>query len=212
MNAQRLLVLQADDFGSSNAANRGVVRAFTQGCLTQSNLMAPCAWFGEAAKLAKEHGIPVGVHVTLTCEYPEYHFGPLTGAKALTRKGAPTAFLLATNDLPAEADDAVYEEVAAQIERVLAAGIKPTHLDAHMGAFPRWDGAFAKAALRIWERFRIPFLRLPEKAGLPAELAPLNAQGFKMGRGSLAERKPAFRAALRAAPPRSTTRSRTPRC
>lgn len=193
----RLLVLQADDFASTNAANRGVARAFREGFLTQTNLMAPCAWFSEAAKLAKNGGFPCGVHITLTCEYPDYHFGPLTGARELCRSGVPTAFPTNANELPKEAGAAVFAEVCAQIDRVLTAGITPTHLDAHMGALPRWDHAYWPQAKELWQRYRIPFLKLNAPEPVPEGMQLPVAKFLSFGKGvTLAEKKSHFQAQL----------------
>ena len=103
--AVRKLIINGDDFGSSESSNRGVIRAFTQGILTSSNLMAPCPWFPQAAKLAKEHRLPCGVHLTLNCEYTHYQFGPLTRSPQLTRDGKGHTFHLSPNDIPKDAQD-----------------------------------------------------------------------------------------------------------
>ena len=53
--------------------------------------------------------------------------------------------------------DEVERELRAQVERALAIGIKPTHLDSHMGALfsnPQLFGVYAKVA----RSYRLPFL------------------------------------------------------
>jgi predicted glycoside hydrolase/deacetylase ChbG (UPF0249 family) len=50
------------------------------------------------------------------------------------------------------------------MERCLDYGITPTHVDAHMGALPRWDDAFLAAEHKLYEKFRIPFLRTKDTA------------------------------------------------
>lgn len=62
------LIVRGDDFGMCHAVNQGIQRAFTDGIVTMSSTMAPCPWFGEAAEIAKDIGIPLGAHQTLTCE------------------------------------------------------------------------------------------------------------------------------------------------
>ena len=45
--------------------------------------MVPCPWFWEAADLAKEHRIPLGIHSTLTCEWDGLRWAPITGGPTL---------------------------------------------------------------------------------------------------------------------------------
>ena len=77
------LIVQADDFGMCHAVNEGVVEAFLDGILTQATMMVPCPWFAEAADLAHRHGIPVGMHSTLTCEWDAMRWRPLTRGRSL---------------------------------------------------------------------------------------------------------------------------------
>ena len=58
------LVVQSDDFGMCHAVNVGIVRAFTEGILTQVSTMVPCPWFDEAAELARHHAVSY-THLTL---------------------------------------------------------------------------------------------------------------------------------------------------
>ena len=159
-HAKKYLNINGDDFGSSEASNRGIIRAYRDGILRSAALMAPCPWFAQAIELAKEHKLPCSVHLTLTCEYDRYLFGPLTHAKELTRDGKGHAFFKDPNQLPKDAQDVVYRELEAQIERFFDFGLTPSFLDAHMGVVPRWDNAFLPVAERLYEKFKIPFLRL----------------------------------------------------
>src|SRR5260370_40633706 len=66
-----------------HAGNEGAVKAFNEGILTQASVMVACPWFHEAAELAKEHSIPVGVHLMATAEWDYLRWGPLTGGGSL---------------------------------------------------------------------------------------------------------------------------------
>src|SRR6185369_10604150 len=60
------LIINADDFGLCQGANRGIIRAWQQGILTSASLMPGGAAFEEAVALAKEHpALQVGLHLTL---------------------------------------------------------------------------------------------------------------------------------------------------
>jgi len=126
----RLLIVNCDDFGSSHAANRAIVRAINDGFASSTTLMVPCPWAREAARRASD--LDVGIHLTLTAEYPGYRWRSLTGAKSLHDGDG---FLPRTaEEVWAKADLADVEaECRAQIEQAMAWGVDVTHLDAHMG-------------------------------------------------------------------------------
>ena len=77
----KLLIVNCDDLGSSASANRATAQAMTEGLATSATLMVPCPWALDAVKRAIPGGI--GVHLTLTCEYPGYRWRSLTGAASL---------------------------------------------------------------------------------------------------------------------------------
>src|SRR5215469_11269197 len=77
----RLVILNCDDLGSSHSANLAALEAVEQGVATSATLMVPCPWAKEGAQLFQ--GKDVGVHLTLTCEYPTYRWRSLTGAASL---------------------------------------------------------------------------------------------------------------------------------
>ena len=145
------LIVQADDFGMCHAVNQGVVKAFTDGIVTQSSMMPPCPWFAEAAALALEHGIPVGVHETLTSEWDYLRWGPLTGGPSLRRSDNtfPRTVERAREQITDE--DAV-DELCAQVMRVIGAGLTLTYLDVHMGM------SKPVAYQAVAEKYGVPFL------------------------------------------------------
>lgn len=102
------------------------------------------------------------MHLTLTSEWIGYRWGPVairTPAAGLT--DAEGAFHRDVPSLRLSADPAAVEnECAAQIERALACGLDPTHLDTHMGAALAPE--FLAGTLRLAERFRLPLL-LPRR-------------------------------------------------
>ena len=63
---------------------------------------------------------------------------------------------------------AVYEEMRTQLEKVLAAGIKPTHLDSHHHVHTEW--AIAPLACRLGREYGIRRIRLTRNIGQPPAL------------------------------------------
>lgn len=154
-----LLIVQGDDFGMCHAVNTGTVRAFTDGVLTQASTMVPCPWFWEAADLARAQGLPLGIHSTLTCEWDGLRWSPITGGPSLRGEDGTCVRTvpLAKEIDPAEATD----ELLAQTERFLAAGLELTYFDVHMGLsqMPAYDA--------VSSRYGVPFLY----PGVPASLS-----------------------------------------
>src|SRR5580700_729804 len=77
----RVLIVNCDDLGSSHAANTAIEAAMAAGIATSATLMVPCPWAREAARMFQ--GADVGVHLTLTAEYPGYRWRSLTGGASL---------------------------------------------------------------------------------------------------------------------------------
>ncbi len=152
------LVVQGDDFGMCHAVNTGTVRAFTEGVLTQASTMVACPWFPEAAALATAHGLPLGIHSTLTCEWDGLRWGPLSGGRSLVEADG-TFHRTVDGARRADADEAT-DELVAQTERFLAAQLPLTYFDVHMGLsqLPAYDA--------VSSRYDVPFLY----PGVPASL------------------------------------------
>lgn len=126
------LIVQGDDFGMCHAVNIGTIQAFREGILTQASTMAACPWFTEAAALARESGIPLGVHQTLTCEWDFLRWRPLTDGPSLV--GDDGTFLRTVDAARASIthDDSV-RELSAQVAKFAAEGLSIDYLDVHMG-------------------------------------------------------------------------------
>lgn len=138
------LVVRGDDIGCSHAANVGCINSYKEGIMRSVEVMVPCPWFEEAVKMLNENpGLDVGIHLTLTSEWENYRWRPLTYSPSLTDKDgyfyrmtrewdkwpAGTGFY----DANPKADE-VEAELRAQIEMALGKIKNISHLSAHMGA------------------------------------------------------------------------------
>lgn len=143
------LVVNADDFGYTRDVNAGIVAAHQKGILTATTLMANGSAYQQAVELAKDNpAMDVGCHLVLVGGN-----SLLPGAKPLPRDVPELLQRLLTRGI------APYDELRAQVEKVLASGIRPTHLDTHKHthlAFP-----VLNAVARLAQEFRIRWVRRP---------------------------------------------------
>jgi chitin disaccharide deacetylase len=169
------LVVRGDDFGMCHAVNQGIKRAFAAGIVTTSSTMAPCPWFGEAASIAKDIGIPLGAHQTLTCEWEFFRWRPLTDGPSLVGDDGTFRPSVELAQQHVERRDVV-RELLAQIERFDAAGLGLDYLDHHMGSV--LPAAYAEVAAQT----RVPFLyanQTRQRLDTISELSPRDAAGKK---------------------------------
>lgn len=137
------LIVRADDIGSSHAANLACIESYTDGIARSVEVMVPCAWFMEAVSMLQQHPeYDVGVHLTLTSEWSNIKWGPLTCAPSLVDSNgyffpkqknwenpeATDAFWNANPDM-----QEVEQELRAQIEMAMKHIPQVSHLSAHMG-------------------------------------------------------------------------------
>ncbi|UBV44048.1 polysaccharide deacetylase family protein [Deinococcus taeanensis] len=133
----RVVIFHADDLGMCEATVTGCADLFAAGTLPSASVMMPCPWGPAAADLARQFpDADLGVHLTLTSEWPAYRWGPLSTRDPASGLLDAQGYLPATVEaVRAHADpDAVRAELHAQVSRALAWGIDASHVDAHMGA------------------------------------------------------------------------------
>jgi predicted glycoside hydrolase/deacetylase ChbG (UPF0249 family)/glycosyltransferase involved in cell wall biosynthesis len=116
MEAQRLLIVNADEFGRSSGINRGIIEAHRQGIVTSASVMVRRPGAAEAAALSREHpGLSVGLQLDL-CEWER-------------RDGE---WLLVESVVPLDDGDQVAEEILYQLAAFRALFSRdPTHIDSH---------------------------------------------------------------------------------
>jgi predicted glycoside hydrolase/deacetylase ChbG (UPF0249 family) len=132
----RLVIVHADDLGMSHSINEATIKAFSSGLVNSGSIMMPCSWVPEIAAYARANPqADLGLHLTLTSEWQKYRWRPLLAGGSVQSLLDADGYLYLTeseaashlNVLEAE------KEIRAQIERANKLGIRPTHLDSHMG-------------------------------------------------------------------------------
>ncbi len=183
-NDTRLLIMNADDFGMCHAINAAILRAFREGLVTSTSLMTPCPWSLHAITLLKENpDLPFGVHLTVICETSNYGWGPLAPREKALSLLNERGYFYNIENIPRFLAQARLEEVEtefrAQIETVLSAGLKPTHLDWHClrngGREDIFDLTFelAKEYRLAMRAYDSPYMEKLHGEGLPADDYPL---------------------------------------
>ncbi len=135
---ERVLIVNADDFGRSPGVNRGVFRAHEHGVVTSATLMVRWPAAAEAAAYARRSSLSVGLHLDLG-EW-EYRDGEWHARYQV---------------LATETADSVADEISRQLEQLeRLIGRPPTHLDSHQHVH-REEPA-RTALLRAGERLGVP--------------------------------------------------------
>ena len=136
------LIVNADDFGFTRDVNAGIVAAHRRGILTATTIMATGRAFVHAVELSRENpDLDIGCHLVLV------------GSEGFPATVPALLYAVATRRIR------IYDELSAQVRRILDAGLRPTHLDTHKHTHllpPVLD-----AVARISEEFSIPWVRRP---------------------------------------------------
>ena len=156
------LIVNADDFGFTRDVNAGIVDAHRNGILTATTLMANGDAYDDAIELARANpSLDIGVHFVL-----------IGGHSLLTQRPFP-------KDVPSlvravyAGELNLYDEFAAQAQKIRASGILPSHADTHKHT--HLLPPVCRALTTVAEEFHIPFLRRPADLPLPY-CAPLSVK------------------------------------
>lgn len=156
----RVVIFHADDLGMCHAVNQGFADVVGRGTVCTGSIMVPCPWFPEAAAFARQHAaeVDLGVHLTLTCEWDAYRWGPLSTRDPASGLLDEEGYLW--RDVPSlhahMQPRAVEAELRSQVERARAAGVDVTHLDSHMGAL--LHPSLVPIYVALASEYRIPAL------------------------------------------------------
>ena len=158
----RLLIVNADDYGLTEGISRGILHAHREGIVTSTSVIALGPAYPKVAPwLGEEEHLGVGVHLAAVGEDP-----PLLSAAEIPslvgRRGhlcdTYSAFVgraLVGRINPEE----LRLEFTAQLQSVQALGLRITHLDAHQH-LQLWPSV-CSVVIDLATRFAIPAVRVP---------------------------------------------------
>jgi predicted glycoside hydrolase/deacetylase ChbG (UPF0249 family) len=169
----KLLIVHADDLAVSHSQDRASFTALERHAATAASIMVPCPWLTEVAAYAKAHpDADLGLHLTLTSEWQSYRWGPVASRNEVPGLLGPDGNLWP--DVPYVTKHAtaaeVEKEIRAQIELAMKVGIRPTHLDSHMGTL--FDPAYFSTYVKVARQYGLPFLAM-RTPGAPASMTDL---------------------------------------
>jgi predicted glycoside hydrolase/deacetylase ChbG (UPF0249 family) len=168
-----LVIVNIDDVGMHKDETEASFGALKFGMVKSGSVMVPCPNFNQVMKHWKENPeIDFGIHLTLTCEWGDkYPWSPV-----LSQADVPSLYTsegIMWRDVSEILQNATRKdinmELEAQINIILDAGLKPSHLDHHMD-FYYHPVLFADVMrlsrkydlpMRVWRRrrYKLPFIK-----------------------------------------------------
>jgi len=159
-SGRRIVILEGDDLGLLYAFNEGIRRAYQAGGLTSTCLRANGYAYEHAVRevLPACPGLGVGVHLCLNearCVAPTYRVPLLVGQDGSFRRGFLWLMKLARRP---RGRRQIEREFRAQIEKVLADGVRVDHLNSHQHV--TMIPEVFRIACRLAREYGIPCVRL----------------------------------------------------
>jgi len=174
----KLVIIHGDDLAETHAVNAASMKALESGAINSASIMVPCPWFPEMVDYAKAHpDLDLGLHLTLTAERVYYRWGPVASRDKVPSLVDSNGYFHhdwseSTHINPQEAEI----ELRAQVDRALAMGLHPTHLDSHQYRLIENGPELFAAALRVARDYQLPLFVtrdwFPQHAYLEKSLAP----------------------------------------
>ena len=162
---RRTLIVTADDVGLHPGMTEGAIRAHRGGIVTACSIVANGAAFDDAvSRLRDVPSLEVGVHLALVEECP------------LTAMHFPRKYTTFLPRYPFLRTQTIERELRAQIEKVLATGLRVTHLNGHqhLHVLPR----IFKLIRRLAGEYSIPYVRIVDDRGGTARGLAIAALSF----------------------------------
>ncbi len=136
------LIVRGDDMGYAHGGNEALITCYKMGIETTIEVLVPSPWFAEAVQLLKENPtVDVGIHLTLTSEWSNIKWRPLTQCPSLKdSNGFFFPMVYPNKNYPGQSvkENAwniadIEKEFRAQIELGLKNIPRISHISAHMG-------------------------------------------------------------------------------
>ena len=159
---RRSLIVNADEFGLTEGINDGIIEVHAHGIVTSTTMVANLWAFDHAVALSRKYpSLAVGVHLNVTHGVPilpRDRVHTLVDQDGFFFRRRPFLQRLVLGQISMIQ---VYEEFRAQIDRVIAAGVQPSHIDSHESVY-MYPDLFFKVVSPIARIYRLP-IRLQQE-------------------------------------------------
>jgi chitin disaccharide deacetylase len=155
---KRVIIFHADDIGMCHEANASAQRSLLAGDYRSAAAMVPCPWFNDMAEWCVANPkYDVGLHLALTSEWKTYRWPSvaprlkvqgLFDKQGYLHRNVPSVVMNAK-------DEEVEAEIYAQFHRAVELGMKPSHIDTHMGTLYAKLG-YTKAYFKLAVEKQVP--------------------------------------------------------
>ena len=176
----RQLIVNADDFGYTRGVNRAILEACREGVVTSTSLLANGAAFEDAVEAAaSEPRLDVGCHLNFIegkPVSPPERIPHLLGKDGRFLPAWRLALRLTLGLVP---EGEIEQEAAAQMEKLLQAGVRVSHVDTHKHTHTH--PAVARGIARAARRLGIGWIRRPFENFLPGSARKLSAKRLLVG-------------------------------
>lgn len=155
---RKVLLLHMDDIGMCAEANTAAEHYIENDQIISAAVMMPCPNAEEFIIWAKDRSdADIGLHLTLTSEWKTYRWPPVTDPEKVPGLVDPDGKMWHTvQDVIGHASaEEVETEIRAQIEKCLALGHRPTHIDTHMGTL-YGSPEFVEVFFNVAQEYSIP--------------------------------------------------------
>ena len=179
-----LVIINMDDVGLHKDETEASFSALDFGMVKTGSIMAPCPNFNQVIKSWKENPeIDLGVHLTLTCEWGEkYPWSPVLPKADVPSLYNEGGIMWSTVEdlLPHAKRKEIEMELEAQINKIVNAGLYPTHIDYHMH-WAYYSDLFL-LAMKLSRKYNLPLrpmhLRRYRLPFIKNNLSSLRRKGF----------------------------------
>jgi chitin disaccharide deacetylase len=165
----RVAIIHTDDIGMCQSNVEAFSDLWEAGIISSGAIMYPCPWANAAIEMCQKNPkIDMGVHLTLTSEWKNYRWGPISTRNRRSGLMDEQGYFFHTSEEVQKygRPGVVKVELQAQLDRALKAGLKPTHIDTHMGSV-----AAAK--------FMLGYVQLAKKNKLPPMIFRMNEEEWR---------------------------------
>jgi hypothetical protein len=155
----RVIIIHTDDIGMSHASYAAFTDLWLANIISSSAVMVPCPWFPKVAASCRANpAADVGVHLTLTSEWDSYRWGPISTRDAASGLMDGEGFFPRSSPAIQHSGDpdCAQQELFAQVQRAIDAGIVPTHADTHMGSV--FHPKFLPAYVKLAKHYKLPVM------------------------------------------------------